>query len=400
MTNRYGEALERVRSQPDFVDLIDTNFHRCGLYPPTDPLETATRRYLGVGGAREPYSPDPAGSRDLRAAVASWYARDGWSLKPSDLIVTASASESYSHIFSSLLPPGSQVLLPSPGYPLFEEVAERRGLEPRFYRLNPDRGWEVDVESLDRAAGPQTGCVVLISPNNPTGAVVPEETVQLVGAIARKNRALILVDEVFSAFRYTGAPLPRPGPLLLEQPVCTINGASKLFASPDLKVSWIALSGPERWVAESRERLQVENDLYLNGSPLSQECVASLFSSTSDPGAQLAAMVGERRLAMERALQLANRNLAIGRTAASGVHLDWTPAAAGIHLPVRVRGTIGLDDEELAVRALINEHLNVHPGYLYGMEDGRYLVMSFLAPEERIGNGISRLTRLLTRLCG
>jgi aspartate/methionine/tyrosine aminotransferase len=391
MTNRYGHALARAQRRPAFLNLIDTNFHSCGLFPPEDLLRQAADRYLAEKH-REAYAPDPAGSRELRDAIAAWYSHTGWQTDAAELLVTASASESYSHIFSTLLRPGSEVLLPSPGYPLFEEVARRRGLVPRFYRLAEEDGWQIDQESVRSAVGPQTGCIVIISPNNPTGAVVSATELQAVADEARKCGALLLVDEVFSEFHYGPDPQTRAGARFPDVRCCTIHGASKLFASPDLKVSWIRTSGPREWRAEAQELLEIENDLYLNGSSLSQALVTWLFLRTENPGAALAAEVATRRGTLDRALTGLSSQLGD-----KGITIDWTPPAGGIHLPVRIRGLRGVDDEELCVRALEEVSLNLHPGYLYGFE-GSVAVVSFLCPHERIESGVRRLGELLSSL--
>ena len=392
MINRYGQALERAQRTARFVDLINTNFHSCGLYPPAEPLAATAERYLGFD-TRTAYAPDPAGDPALRTAIGAWYTAGGWATSPDDITVTASASESYSHVFSALVEPGSEIALPIPGYPLFEEVARRRGLRPRFYALAEDP-WRLDPSVLAETIGSRTGCIVLISPNNPNGASCSDGEIDAVAELAGRHNALLLVDEVFSEFRYTGAALPRPGARHPNLPVCTINGASKLFASPDLKVSWIRTSGTEQWRSEAKEKLEIENDLYLNGSPFSQALVSALFAQRGTPGA-LAAEVNRRRAVLEQELARINAALA---EAGSSISLGWSSPAGGIHLPVRISGTIGIDDEELCVRSLDDYALNLHPGYLYGIETGVVVILSFLNTPERLRAGAERLGNLLLTL--
>ncbi|MFP4377142.1 MAG: pyridoxal phosphate-dependent aminotransferase [Spirochaetales bacterium] len=392
--NRYGNALEAAAAAPDFINLINTNFHECGLSYDTDALARWSAEYFEIPTLRR-YAPDPAGSASLREAVAAWYDARGFTIAPTDLVATASASESYSHIFSGLLKRGAGVVLPRPGYPLFEEVARRCGLAVSYYDLSPDQQWQPDLESLSTALGVNTGALVVISPNNPTGHILSREKSEAVAELCREHDVLLIVDEVFSEYRYesaAGEELPRPAAIRPDIRGFTINGASKLFASPDLKVSWIALSGPERWRAEAREQLEVENDLYLNGSPLSQHLVTRMLESGSYETDRIVGEVARRREVLLGALRRLEDRL-------PGV-VSHEPPAAGIHLPIHIVDealAASKDDEQLVVSALEEYHLNLHPGYLYGLEEETVLIVSFLSPESVLQEGVARLGELLTR---
>jgi len=392
--NRIARSLLRAERRSDFVSLINTNFHSCGLYPDEELLRAAIGRALDP--PRREYAPDPAGLRGLRQAVARYYADSGVVVGPESIVVTASASESYRHVFTGHCARGGEVLLPRPGYPLFEEVALRCGLNPRSYDLDPAAGWRVDTASLVALIGPTTTAVVLISPNNPTGSVVDEETVRAIGAVCAEHDVALVVDEVFSEYRFAAggsdevARLPRPAALCPEALVFTINGASKLLASPDLKVSWIAVSGPTGRREAAMEELEIENDLYLDASPINQHAVAELLDARERVWLRLVEVVGRRRAAMLAELEsIAERHP--GR-------LSWVEPAGGIHLPVFVEGDGGLDDEEIAVRLLDRHALSVHPGYLYGVESPTMLVLSYLAPEAIIREGMLRIESFVSAL--
>jgi aspartate/methionine/tyrosine aminotransferase len=401
MANRLSEALERARSRPDFINLIDTNFHSCGLLPDSVAIASAARRYLDDSRLR-PYQPEPAGLSVLREVVSQFYEAADVDVAASDVIVTASASESYSHIFAGLCERGGEVLLPRPGYPLFEDVALRCGLHPRFYDLRFETRWSVDPEQLDALVGADTVAIVLISPNNPTGSIASTEEIVRVGEICSHAEIPLIVDEVFSEYRFAKQQLPRPAALCPETLVLTINGASKLLVSPDLKVSWIAITGPAGLTTDAREQLEVENDLYLNASPINQYVAASLLRPGADDrrnahgplGAafieSVVAEVGRRRAVMLSELQrLAQQHPGT---------LSWVDPAGGIHLPV-VFTEIGIDtdDEEIAVELLDGYSLAAHPGYLYGVDDTTLVVLSYLSPPQTIRAGLGRLEDFLTR---
>ena len=395
MENRIASALRAAEARTEYLNLINTNFHDCGLATDPDVIASSVSSFLHDRSLR-PYRPDPAGSPLLREAVAGWYRQAGMELDASSVIVTASASESYRHLFTACCRAGGTVLLPRPGYPLFEDVAERCGLEPRFYRLLAENRWGVQPEEIAALMVHDTRAVVLISPNNPTGTVIDSDAVREIGKLCARRGVALIVDEVFSEYRFetnrarsAAAPalhaeLPRPGALCPETAVYTINGVSKLFAAPDLKVSWIALTGPPDHVADARERLEIENDLYLSASPINQFVAARLLDHHAEWTAALVAEVGARRDAMLAALRhLDGRHPGV---------VSWIEPAGGIHLPLLFESAPGgMNDEELAIELLDRHALSVHPGYLYGEEERTMIVVSYLAPEPVIREGISRL---------
>lgn len=387
MENRIAAALRQARSRDDFIDLINTNFHACGLAPPPNTLLDAAARYLTDDDLR-PYRPDPAGLPALRESVSRFYARAGVEVPPAAVIATASASDSYTQIFHAVATPGDEVLLPRPGYPLFEEVAARCGLEPRFYDLDPGAGWRIDPAEVAARIGRRTAALVVISPNNPTGSVVDSSAFESLGAASAGEGVALVVDEVFSAFRF-GARLPRAAALCPDALVFTINGMSKLAASPDLKVSWVAVTGPDARVADAVEALETENDLYLNASPINQHVAAVLLDEERALADRIVAEVARRRAVMLDELARVN--------AAHPGALRWTAPDGGIHLPVVLPDPpLGLDDEELAIGLLEREALSVHPGYLYGVEEPTMLIVSYLSPPGVIEEGIRRLGRFLS----
>lgn len=381
--SRYGHALELARGRPDFINLINTNFHEAGLAPDgTLMAELFADHYAGRGRG---FAPDPAGDPSLRTALTSLYP----GTEPSSFVVTASASESYQHIFRAACPPESTILLPRPGYPLFEEVAHRGGHPVEFYELDPLERWEPDLDwisaRITRPDAMDVGALVLISPNNPTGSVLSESALHTLAAACAGAGIPLILDEVFASFRYDrGAAHARPDQLYPDALSFTINGASKLLASPDLKVSWILVGGPAEKASAAVDSLATENDLFLNGSPANQRVAGRLLLEHPELAAQV---VRETRKRRDLLLTLVQGYPEIA------VHKP----AGGIHLPLLLSRIPSVDDERLAIRLLDEESLAVHPGYLYGLETTQAVITSFLPPPELLEEGMARLGRVLAR---
>ena len=384
--NRYSVARLAAESDSRFIDLICTNFHECGLRYETDTVQRLAADYFASGRVSD-YNPDPLGAESTRLAVSAYYRTAGLTVEPQQIVITASASESYSHLFSALLSSGDQVLLPRPSYPLFEEIAVRAGVEPRYYDQHVKRNWAIDPEDIVRVVEPETAAIVIVSPNNPTGYILSDDELRAIGEICTQHDMLLIHDEVFSEYRYdddAGSGLPRPAALCPNVNTVAINGASKLLAAPDLKVSWMAVGGPDQ--STIVEQLAISNDLFLSASPVNQQIVARLLAGTDKLTGRIVAEVGLRRAALIEA---------VGRCPA----ITMAPPRGGIHAVLTVEtGSLrsGMDDESIAVTLLEDYRVALHPGYLYGIEDQIALVASFLPPQEYIRDGITRVCDFLS----
>jgi aspartate/methionine/tyrosine aminotransferase len=339
---------------------------------------------------RSTYRPDPRGTIETRRAIAGYYARSGIAVDADQIVVTASASEAYGHLFATCRRPRGHVLLPRPSYPLFEEIAARHRLDCRYYDQHPERAWAFATDEIAAVADGDTVAIAVVSPNNPTGRIASERDVRELGALCRDRGCILIHDEVFSAFRYdrhAGGPLPRAVSVCPATEVATINGASKLLSAPDLKVSWTVLSGPE-WQKRS-ERIEVENDLYLSASPLNQYLLGRMLEDHGEHTRRVVEMVAERRIAAMTAV-----------AAIPGVHM--VGPAGGIHAVLVLgrpeSGTeVEMDDEELAVALLNEERVATHPGYLYGIRDYCALVVSLLPPPDLQVEAYERIAGFLER---
>ena len=141
-----------------------------------------------------------------------------------------------------LVTPGQEILCPSPSYPLFETIAKVCGVDLRYYLLRESQDWAIDLDYLESQITTKTGAIILISPHNPTGEVTNFNQLNNLAEILNRHNLPIIADEVFSEYLFDLDNLPRP--LLTDAPlIFTLNGLSKMFALPSLKLGWILVSG-------------------------------------------------------------------------------------------------------------------------------------------------------------
>jgi alanine-synthesizing transaminase len=194
-----------------------------------------------------------AGLQEARDAVAASMRP---AVRPIDVFVTAGVSEALDLLLTALLEPGDEVLLPSPGYPLYNAIAARLQAVAKPYYLDEARGWALDAQALEAAIGPRTKAVIVCNPNNPTGAVATRQQLEAVLDVARRHRLVVISDEIYDRLVLEGEHVPT-ATLADDVPLVTLNGLSKAYLAPGWRVGWLAFHTPEllRDVASAVQRL-------------------------------------------------------------------------------------------------------------------------------------------------
>lgn len=362
-------ARQRRAGAGGYVDLTSSNPTSQGLIFPPELLRAAAEGFW----ATRRYEPDPRGRPAARAVIAAAYAgrTPPLALAPDDIFITASTSEAYSLLFALLADQGDNLLAPNVTYPLFEFLAALRGVELRPYTLDESAGWAIDEASLLAAADERTRGVLIVSPHNPTGAILGAA----VPALSRLGLPVIC-DEVFAPFTYAAPTTPPVGALHPDLAVFTLDGISKRFALPDMKLGWIALNGPARAFGP---RLELLNDTFLGANSLSQHLLPTLFAEGQPFVDAMAARVR------------ANLDLALTRLQGHP-NISARPPAGGYYLFPAIRGW---DDEEALALHLLDHGVLAHPGYFYGDVPGAHLMLSALTEPAAFAQGIERLAAAL-----
>jgi aspartate/methionine/tyrosine aminotransferase len=404
--NRIEKTRKKLEEQgKTIVNLSSGNPGEFGINFPPEILVEAFQNFQRSPG----YSPDPKGSLKAREAVAGFYRQRGFNLSAENILLTSGTSESYLHLFKMLAKPGESILFPNPGYPLFDHIAGLAGIQLDYYSLDPENRWQIDLPALEEKISPKTKAIVLISPNNPTGGVLEEQTLNGVLALAKKHGLPIISDEVFSEFIFDGKTFPRAGamgqkdadpagppPTQLHPPaahqappsqdvtIFTLNGISKAFALPGLKLSWIAATGKR--APEYLEELELFVDTLLACNQISQAMLPDIIGK------------GETFLKSYRARVEANRNLAIQALAASK-NITFQKPAGGFYLFAQIRNFPGTD-EDFVIRMLERTAIFVHPGYFYDYEKGLYVLISFLMEAGDLASVLQKFIQATDEFCG
>lgn len=338
------------------LDLSASNPTRLAL-----PLPAAD---LLAGEACLHYAPEPLGLGTARAALARYL---GGGVDPAHLVLGASSSEAYGWLFKLLCEPGDEVLVPAPGYPLFEHLGRLEGVQVRSYRLPLAHGFHLDVGALARALGPRTRAVVVVSPGNPTGHFLQEGELAQLSALCSAHGLALICDEVFLPFAWDEARA-RVGSLAgraLPMLTLCLGGLSKLAGLPGLKLGWTHVGGPAALRDEALARLEWVADSLLSVNAPVQQALPALLAHAPVFQAAVLARVRENLRALR---------------AARPAHAAWDllPAEGGWSAVLRIPREPG---DEATALALLAAGVLVQPGHLYDFAPGgAYLVLSLLAP--------------------
>jgi alanine-synthesizing transaminase len=343
------------------------------------------------------YEPDPRGLLRAREALAADYAsrsvEGGASPGPEDLFLCASTSEAYSWLFKLLCDAGDAVLVPKPGYPLFDYLSGLEAVEARPYRLEyaHPRGWRIDLDSL--RSGLEAGrarALVLINPNNPTGSYVGREERDAVVALCRSHGCAIISDEVFFGFPIEddgAGPGGRGSFVGVEEVPCfVLDGLSKRLGLPQMKLGWIAASGPSREIGEAKGRLEIIADSYLSaGAPIMNALPYLLGEADCFAGAC------RERLAA---------NLAALRGILEGPGSPHRVLRCGGGWTAIVESPRLLGEEELALGLLREAGLWSQPGYFFDMEREAFFTVGLILPPQILEKGARSYSDYFGRLLG
>lgn len=372
--NRLHTLARARRAAGGLCDLTLSNPTLCGFAYPAQEVLAAL-----ASPAAMTYEPAPLGLAVARQAIAAYYAGRGAALEAEQLVLTASTSEAYALLFRLLCDAGDAVVMPAPSYPLFEMLAATEDVRLLPAPMHYAGQWTVDLDAI-AASDERTRAVLVVHPNNPTGAYLNPATWTGLQALAAARGWAVVVDEVFFDYPVEGDAVALD---YARAPALTfvLNGLSKLAALPQMKLAWIGVCGPEPARQAALARLEVLNDLFLSAGAPIQHAAAAVLATRSAVQDQIRTRLRRNLAALDRALA-ARAALGASRLRMEG---GWN---AVLRLP-RVR-----TDEQWAELAVERAGVLTHPGHFYGFTEEAHLVVSLLAPEAEFAGGIGRLLQL------
>jgi alanine-synthesizing transaminase len=330
---------------------------------------------------------DARGIGPAREAVARYYQRRGLpGVGPEDVFLGNGVSELIVMSLQALLNPGDEVLVPSPDYPLWTGAINLCGGRAVHYRCDEAAGWEPDVTDVAARVTAATRALVIINPNNPTGAVYSRATLLSLLDIARRHGLLVLTDEIYDQILYDGAVHESAGALAPDLLVLTLGGLSKTYRLAGFRAGWLVLSGPQKDAADYLDGLELLANMRLCPNVPAQHAIEPALDGLADIGGLLqpgGRLRDQRDHAHERL------------TAIPGV--DCVRPAGALYLFPRLDPEVHKirDDEQLVIDLLEQQHLLLSHGSGFNLPTTDHLRVVFLAAVDVLDDAIGRLAEFL-----
>ena len=309
------------------------------------------------------------GIAPAREAVAADYHARGVTVSPDRVLITTGTSEGIDLALNALVNEGEEVLVPLPTYPLYTAVLAKIGAVPRYYRTDPRRDWLPDLESLRSLVTDRTRVLVVIDPNNPTGAVYPASVRRALIDFADRHDLTIVADEVYGDLGFEGS-VPLLGTLEPDAPIVSLSSLSKAYLAPGWRAGWLVVGATPRLDDALAAMRKLADGRLCSPGPMQYAVVAALNGDRSHQTAFRKALAERARLTTEML------------NAIPGVSCV-APRAAFYALP-SVELPPGKTDEDYVLSLLRETGILCVHGSGFGMrpEDGFLRIVFLAAPKD------------------
>lgn len=365
MAKNYDDVIDFTLGDPDVQTHQDIKEAGC----------------MAIRQGKTRYSQN-AGLLELRHAISGYYSRtEGFQVDPlSEVIVTVGAMEGLYLTLLAMLDPGDEVIIPAPYYVNYVQMARMCHAVPVIVAGDEDDQLAVSLEHIREAITPRTKAVIINTPSNPSGRIIPWSTVQGIADLAVKHDLVVVSDEVYKCLVYDDVKFRSissiPG---MKERTVLVNSLSKEFCMTGWRVGYVI--APSELVT-AMTRLQ-ENIVACAPLP-SQYAAIQALSSAAEYSRNMTDVFTARRNLMYQGMS----EIPL---------LKCTPPEATFYLMVDVSGT-GMKSEEFAMALLKEQHVALVPGVTYGQCCDDYVRMAFTVDEDKIKEGIRRIGTFISGL--
>ncbi|GAA2172111.1 pyridoxal phosphate-dependent aminotransferase [Arthrobacter parietis] len=332
---------------------------------------------------------DSRGIFSARTAVVQYYQGRGiQNIDVDDVYLGNGVSELITLSLQALLNNGEEVLVPTPDYPLWTASVSLAGGTAVHYLCDESNSWWPDVEDIESKITPQTRGIVLINPNNPTGAVYPRSVIKQIVDLARRHDLIIFADEIYEKILYDDAVHVNAASVTGDDVLClTFSGLSKAYRIAGFRSGWMAISGPKHRAADYIEGINLLANMRLCANVPAQHAIQTAlggYQSINDlilPGGRL-------RQQRDKAHELLNAIPGVSCELAQGA-LYLFPRLDPEVYPIK-------SDEQFALDLLKQQKILISHGTAFNWINPDHFRMVTLPSVEDIEDAIGRLAEFLS----
>jgi alanine-synthesizing transaminase len=321
-----------------------------------------------------------------REAVVMLYQTRGINdVSVEDIFMGNGVSELILHALRALLNDGDEVLLPSPDYPLWTAATVLNGGHPVHYPCRPENGFVPDPDEVESLITPATRAIVIINPNNPSGAVYPKEVLQKLAEIAEKHHLVVFADEIYDQITYDGA-VHTPMATLVKKTLCgSFGGLSKVYRACGFRVGWLVFTGEKDAAKDFLLGLDLIASLRLCSNVPAQWAVQtalggrqSIYDLTKPGG----------RLYQTRQAML--------ESVAADPRLEVMAPQGSMYAFVKIKDVPRFDDQAFALQLLERKHVLIAPGTSFNVPYNDRFRTTLLPDAETMREVFGRIGEMLS----
>jgi alanine-synthesizing transaminase len=305
-----------------------------------------------------------------------------------DIFIGNGVSELIVMAMQALLNNGDEVLVPAPDYPLWTAAVSLGGGKPRHYLCDEGAGWLPDLDDIRAKITSNTRAIVIINPNNPTGALYPTDLLLEILEIARQHQLIVYADEIYDKVLYDGVQHTSIGSLADDVLIVTFNGRSKNYRACGYRSGWLVVSGDKRHAKDYLEGLNMLASMRLCSNVPGQHAIQTAlggYQSINDLVAPSGRLTRQRDLAHELLTQI------------PGVSCVKPKAAMYLFPRLDLKRYPIHDDQKFILRLLEEERVLVVQGSGFNWPYPDHIRVVFLPHEEDLTEAIGRISRFLDR---
>jgi alanine-synthesizing transaminase len=383
-----GPVLDKARQMEDegqkIIKLNIGNIAAFGLEPPDEIVQDMIRN-LGTQVAAG-YTDSKGLFAPRKAVVHYTQEKHIAGVTVDDVYLGNGASELIAMSMNALLDAGDEVLIPSPDYPLYTAVVSLSGGTPVHYRCDEASGWLPDLDDIRKKVGPRTKAIVVINPNNPTGALYPDDLLREIVEIARTHQLIVFADEIYDKTLYDGHTHTSIASLADDVLTVTFNGLSKNYRACGYRAGWMVVSGDKRHARDYIEGLNMLASMRLCANTPGQLAIQTAlggYQSIKDLVAPGGRLCRQRDLAYELLMQIPGVSVIKPKAA-----LYMFPRLDPKLYPIA-------DDQQFAYELLAEEKVLIVQGSGFNVPDNQHFRVVFLPHTDDLTEAIGRIARFL-----
>jgi alanine-synthesizing transaminase len=336
----------------------------------------------------DPYTHQQGLPQAREVLAAHYKARQTPNATPERIFMGNGVSELIDIALRALLNPGDEVLLPSPDYPLWSAATVLNDGQPVYYDCRAENAFLPDPEQIETLITPRTRALVIINPNNPTGAAYPRALLEKLVAIAGRHNLLLMADEIYDGILYDDAKFQALAPIAGDLPCLSFGGLSKVHRACGWRVGWMMLSGEATRIGDYHHAIDLLGALRLCANVPGQFAVSAALSGANTI-AGLTCQGG----------RLYESRRAVIEACADSRHLDLVAPQGALYAFPSVVGAAAknFDDYHFALDMLEQENVLVVPGSSFNLRDSNHFRVTLLPDAGTMREVFRRIDALLGR---